>query len=109
MMHNASGLRFPAAAAGFQRTQANVFNSSGDYVGVEYTKALPSSGQIQVRVAVVNIGDMNPRTHYTIMKPRAIEGLSGLRIIREGPYRRAPAPRVMAGCFRAPGMGCRAL
>lgn len=109
LVHSASGLRFPEAAAGFRRAGNAVFDAKGEYVGVRYVKPLGAGARMELRMAVVHINQMAPKEHYIIMKPRALQGLSGVRTVAEGPYDRAGNTQGYRGIFTAVRNGRRSM
>lgn len=99
LVHVASGLRFPASAADFARSDAAVFAANGDYVGVEYTRPLSADGALTIRVAVVKIPGLSPREHFTIARPIALQSLEEARPVAEGPYRGVEGTAGYRGLF----------
>lgn len=91
LTHANSGMGFPERIAGFVRTTEVVFDSSGEYVGVAYSRPMGSNQAVELRVAVVRIERMSPRAHYLIAKPIALRGIAGARTRSEGPYTRPGA------------------
>ncbi|UZK68844.1 hypothetical protein OKW76_12470 [Sphingomonas sp. S1-29] len=101
LAHSGSILQFPEAVAGFRRTGNAVFDPGGAYVGVRYLMPLGQDAQIQLTIAIVQIGQMTPKTHYSIMKPMAFRGLYKVQVIAERPYTRAGGAPGHRGIFKA--------
>lgn len=86
LVHDASGLRFPAEFAGFTRLRERAFDPGGEYIAIGYDKALGSGeDRIVVRIAVVNIEDMSARDHYSIMRQAVMSHFSAPTLLSEGP------------------------
>lgn len=101
LIHSASGIEFPKEVADFRLLGTAAFDLAGEYVGVRYARALPTGGDVELRMAIVHISQMSPKAHYVIMKPLGLRGLSKVRTITEGPYKRSDASNGYRGIFAA--------
>lgn len=99
LIHQGSGLRFPADVAGFRRSEAAAFAGNGDYVGLEYIRAVSVDGDLTMHIAVVNIPGLSPREHYVITKPVVLHSLDEARTVAEGPFRRIAGSAAYRGLF----------
>lgn len=101
IIHTGSGIVFPESVAGFRRTQSSVFDTSGEYVGLRYTRSFGRGEVMELRMAAVRIPETSPKEHYIITKPMALRDLSGVRVVAEGPYNRASGAQGYGGLFTA--------
>lgn len=99
LVHQASGFRFPEQVAGFVRSDTADLVGSGEYVGVEYSRALSVDGTLILHAAVVRIPGLSPQAHYTITRPVVMASLTEPRRVAEGPYERIEGSAGYRGIF----------
>lgn len=97
LIHQASGLRFPARFEGFTRLKERATDPSGQYVAISYDHPLgDGKDHLLVHFAVVQIDDMSARDHYLIMRQAAMSHFSAPSIAAEGPVKISNNPHLDA-------------
>jgi hypothetical protein len=85
IIHTDSGFIFPATIAGFRRQCEMTTDFSGNNFEIGYLRDFEGH-EIEIKIAIVHLEELNAADHYTIIKPDMLSHYSSAAAISEGDY-----------------------
>lgn len=86
LIHEASGMRFPAKVGDAVRQSLDSTDVQDNYVLVRYTIPLKDGGEAIARIGVIQIEGMTPREHFAAYSPRILSRIAGGQMRSEGAF-----------------------
>ncbi|NRD90121.1 hypothetical protein C8024_12615 [Sphingopyxis sp. BSNA05] len=95
IIHKESGFIFPAAIAGFRRQCEMTTDFSGNNFEIGYLRDFESH-EIEIRIAIIHLEELNAQDHYQIVKPDLLSQYSSAAVVSEGDYFVSGRPDITA-------------
>lgn len=95
IIHKESGFVFPAAIAGFSRECEMTTDFSGNNFEIGYLRDFEDH-EIEVKITVVHLEQLNAEDHYLIVKPSILSRYSNPSTVSEGDYFVSGRPDIIA-------------
>ncbi|QJB70509.1 hypothetical protein [Parasphingorhabdus halotolerans] len=95
IVHKDSGFVFPAEIAGFTRQCEMTTDFSGNNFEIGYVRTVDDH-EIDVRIVVVHLEDLDAKNHYIIIKPDLLSRYSSASVLSEGDYFVSGRPDIAA-------------
>lgn len=86
LIHEASGMRFPAKVGNAVRQPIDSTDVQDEYVLVRYRIPLNDGSEATARIGIVHIEGMSPREHYAAYSPRILGRLPGGKVRHQGDF-----------------------
>jgi hypothetical protein len=95
IIHKESGFVFPASVSGFRRECEMTTDFSGNNFEIGYLRDVEDH-QIQVKITMVHLEQLNAQDHYRIVKPDILSQYSNPAVVFEGDYFVSGRPDIVA-------------
>lgn len=86
LVHEASGMRFPAQVGNAVRLPIDPTDVQDEYVVVRYRIPLERGGEATARIGIIHIEGMTPREHYAAFSPVILGRLPGAKVRHQGAF-----------------------
>lgn len=95
IIHKESGFVFPATVAGFRRQCEMTTDFSDNNFEIGYLREIEDH-EIEIRIAMVHLNQLNAQDHYRIVKPDILSRYSNPAVVSEGDYFVSGRPDIVA-------------
>ncbi len=95
IIHKESGFVFPASVSGFRRECEMTTDFSGNNFEIGYLRDVEGH-EIEVKIAMVHLEQLNAQDHYRIVKPDILSQYSNPAVVSEGDYFVSGRPDIVA-------------